>query len=217
MGRPACALLLLLLTAGGCSKQRVAAAVGFEGELTIQSELVGSPVTTTVLHVKGDKVQAQLPSATGDVVVVLADGKKDTRLFPSKHVYAQDDIVARPPTPTSSVTDTGRRELVAGTDCEVYEVRYTTVAGAFNEVCVAKTLIVASLALAPVADVLMLSDDFGVSGFPLRVLTRLPGGTITARMEVVKIDGSPQPDALFQIPAGFTALPKRTGIRPPPP
>lgn len=212
MRRPLkCAALLVCLALGGCTKRETAAVLGFEGELTIEAELVGSPPRSTVLHLKGERALAQLPPTDAGVLVgilVDASAKKSTTLFYAKHAYAEEAFVTRPPTPTTQVTDTGRRDRVAGTECDVYEVRYTAVPAAFNEICVARSLAAARLAFAPVGDVLMMSDE-GLPGLPLRVLTRVPGGAVTARMEVTKIVATTQPETLFQIPAGFTALPKR--------
>lgn len=198
---------LVALAALGCSKKTPATVLGFEGELVVQSQMGTDPPTTTVVHLQGDKAQAQLPSNTGAVVVLIADGgaKKNTWLFHAKHEAIVETMVAHPASGSPKVTSTGRHDVVAGTDCDVVEVRYTTGPGAFNEVCVAKSLTAASLAFTPIEDVLFGSpEDLPVDGFPLRVLTRGPSGAVTARMEVTKIEKVGQPKSLFEIPAGFT-------------
>ena len=189
----------------GCAKQTPATLLGFEGELVIQSQMSTGPATTTVVHINGDKAQAQLPSNTGAVVVLIADGrtKKNTWLFHSKHEAIVEPMVAHPATSSPKVTPTGRHDVVAGTDCEIVELR--TVSGAFDEVCVASDLTAATQAFTPIADELLDStEDLPMSGFPLRVLMRGPSGAVIGRMEVTKIDRVAQPSALFEIPTGFT-------------
>lgn len=213
--------ILLLGSAGSAAAQRE-----FEGSAVYRMSTGGKAVDVTY-YSKGKKVRQEI-SAGGTQAATITDyseGKSIT-LMPAQKKYLVMDYKAmgkalkpvadrlgekRPDKTTKPVvpqfTPTGKRETVAGHSCEHYEMKGDN--AVVMDFCVAKDLGFFMLGGASLGAAspgyAALANDFKAGFFPLKLSVQKAGAT-QATFEAVRIERKAMPAAMFEVPAGYTAL-----------
>ncbi len=123
---------------------------------------------------------------------------------------------AAPAKPPPKITKTGKTDKVAGYECELWDITDESSKG---QMCIAEEgiswfSIPMSGAPAEYAWMAELTDG---KHFPLRFIGYDKAGTETGRIEVTKIDKKSEPDALFEVPAGYTVRTLEQMFQPPVP
>jgi hypothetical protein len=203
----ACALAL---AAGGCKKgsksgsgasgtvkDLVSRTFAFEGEIENESRFLTGTSMRSTFKMKGQRVRVSMPSGA-----LIAD-------MGAKKSYLLDDVAKTYSTMdwgTLSVdasaparTRTGKKDVVAGYGCEVYES--TTPGGDRLQACVTTEIYGA---MAHAAGALGVFGD--ELGFPLRTILQNPSGKEVYRSEVIRIDKRPIPESDVTVPPGYKEL-----------
>jgi len=191
----------------------VARAQGFEGAITMRLNSGGRGAVradTVEFLSRGGNVRASLNSPAGRVSILgLAAEEKTFVVIESQRAYIEVSAEAAGQAAAavaSNVTRTGRREQIAGYECEhVLVVAAGAATTQATDVCLSSALgrwvnPLASLGggrLSPWQREL-LKDG----GFPLKVVTA--DGTVA--LEVLRVEKRRVSDAQFRIPADFTKM-----------
>ena len=196
----------------------VADYVGFEGEADVRIDIptYDSPLPVPMyLHLKGAKMRTEYGAGThvGEIQIRDEREKKAWLLHGATHTYTESPIVPSrlPPSRLGRPrgTKTGKTDTVAGYACDVWQ--YEPVAGFPSiELCVAHGLTFLAAGLGPlgVLGASDWSDATSDGGFILRTRdVDATTGKEVSRVEVTRLEKKPQPDALFEIPKGYTRSP----------
>lgn len=214
-------LIVATLVAPGLDAQRT-----FDGVVAYQVTGMADQPVQLVYMAKGSKVRQEIvvagtPLLDGGVQLFDYAMGQMTSLLPARRQYTtahfRSGARTEPPSgPTIRVRPTGKRETIAGVGCEVYEV------GGEDEVCVATTL-GHFIAIEGQAGMVALGQGGGSGngwhdprfaeffryfkdgGVPLRFTLDRQGRrpmTFTA----TRVERKVFPDAMFQVPAGYTEL-----------
>jgi len=197
----------------------------FEGEITMSTTGragSGGP-TTMVFGIKSPKVRIDASGgvsdnpmlAQGASVIVDAPTKKAYALVPAAKQAIVIDfekakaLGARPaagaPSDAPKIDKTGKKEVVAGYECEVWKVSSKS---GRADMCVAE-----GIKWIDLADLAMASPELGVAAaageanhFPLRLVSFDANNVQTAQMEATKIEKKKLDDARFVVPADYAVV-----------
>jgi hypothetical protein len=209
--RAACFALVCVLPAA-------VSAQGFEGVISMRIAAGKStqPPQEVEYYARGGNVRVNLATPAGPVAMLgLGAEQKMFMVVESQKSYmelaAPDAKGEAAKLAEAKVTRTGKKETIAGYECEHVIIETTAASGPQrNDVCVTKALgryvnPMASLgnAMMPAWQKQLVSDG----SFPLRVT--LSDGVVA--LEVTKVEKKRVSDALFRIPADFNKMdmPKR--------
>jgi hypothetical protein len=214
-------VLIGLMAAG-----RVQAQKQFEGMAVYRTSTGGRSAEITY-YSKGTKLRQEI-SAGGTQAATITDytqGKSIT-LIPAQKKYMVMDYKAMgkalkpladklgekdPGKPAKAVlpkfTPTGQRETVAGHSCEHFRMKGDD--STVVDFCVARDLGFfmfggASLGVAT-PEYAVLANEFKDGFFPLKISVQ-KGAATRGTFEAVRIERKVMPAAMFEIPAGYTAL-----------
>lgn len=197
-----------------CGVSEHAAAQSFEGAITVRVPGGGrnaSPLQEIEYLSRGGKVRLTIASPAGPVVLLgLPSEGKSYVVMESQRTYmeltAPKDSAGAAPQPALKAVRTGRKERIAGFECEHVLVEAASPSNAQRtDICVTNAL---GPFLNPSAGILgtrlspwqrQLAEN---SGFPLKVT--LADGTVA--LEVIKIEKRRISDAVFRIPADFSKM-----------
>lgn len=201
--------LVIVLLAVGCKK---GLGSGFEGEITLHTTR-GSESQDMVVKTKSDKLRfetnangktgaAIFDPAQNKVVMVMDDQKAYMEMDFNAPTAPQANVDAK----AATAEKTGKKETVAGIDCEDWTVKDPS--GKHTDVCL--------------ADGLAFFDLDGVKGggssssfskqlrekkqFPLKSVDYDASGKEVSRTEAIKIEKKKLDDSLFQVPSGYQKL-----------
>jgi hypothetical protein len=186
---------------GGADAPGVVSA--FEGEIYVTTN-AGS--TSSPYQVKGDKARSGGGEGYGDIFIVDAGQKKVYSVTPYNLTYYEMPLgAAKSLVPAPTAARTGKRDTVAGYACDEWELHYL----AFKTLaCISSELSVPGLSGSDgpfrggTGHAVM--DSIGTAGFPLRTQDFDASGAPYIRVEVTRIEKKSEPDALFQVPPGYT-------------
>jgi hypothetical protein len=203
------AALVLVLAVPSCKK---GLGSGFEGEITLHTTR-GSDSQDMIIKTKQEKLRFET-NANGKSGAAIFDPaqNKVIMLLDDQKAYMEMDFSA-PSAPQANVDakaataeKTGKKETVAGIDCEDWTVKDPS--GKHTEVCL--------------ADGLAFFDLDGVKGgsstssfskqlrekkqFPLKSVDYDAAGKEVSRTEATKIEKKKLDDGLFQVPSGYQKL-----------
>jgi len=193
-----------------------AGAQGFEGAITMRlaSPRNGPALPELEFLSRGGNVRVNVTSPAGSLVILgLGSEKKTYMIIESQRSYTEisvADVVETTGTEsgTLTMTKTGKKETIAGYECEHVLMALTTTAqstGPVMDVCMTRALGAYVNPLASMAGgrangwQRQLTTD---GGFPLKV-TRADG---TVELEVTKIEKRRVSDSQFRIPADFNKI-----------
>lgn len=205
----------------------------FEGVVTYRLTTEGRTVDVTYMT-KGDRARSEM-TMDGMAIAMLMDASATTMttLMPSERMYMTMDLsrmrqrAQASDTAEQQFTPTGRRETIAGHECE----HYLTGTGQNTDMCVATGLGYylgggaagrrgpgsggGSYGVPRPGDARMAAfrAKFKNGFFPLR-LTVTEGGKVTTDMVVTAIERRALSDDMFTVPAGFTEM-RMPGMGPP--
>lgn len=205
----------------------------FEGVVKYRLTTEGRSMDVTYMT-KGDRARSEM-QMDGMAMAMLMDASATTvtTLMPSEKMYMTMDLSRMrqqsqaSDTTTPQFTATGRKETIAGHECE----HYLTGAGQNTDMCVATGLGYylgggaagrrgpggggSSYGVPRPGDARMAAfrAKFNDGFFPLR-LTITEGGKVTTDMVVTSIERRALADDLFTVPAGFTEM-RMPGMGPP--
>jgi len=199
---PAVLLSIALLDTGSLQAQE------FEGLITVHmtgTTRDGTQIPDVEYMSRKGMVRLNVRSPMGSIgVIAIPAEKKLYALMDAQSAYMEQplsfDIAATTPAPV--VTRTGKKETIAGYECE-----HILIAGqpGSMDVCMARGLgpfVAATVALGgqsmPAWQRALLADG----GFPLKVI-RADG---TTQLEVTKIEKKRLSDALFTVPDNYTKM-----------
>lgn len=206
-----------LLFAGSLLPAAALAAQDFEGTITVRMAAGrnGQPMPDLEYLARGGKVRINARSPMGSMAMIAVPAeKKMFTLMDAQRMYMEQPLSlegalgnsANSPAPT--VTRTGRKETVAGHECE-----HILIAGeqGSTDVCMARGLgpFFAATAGFGAAMPAWQRALIGDGGFPLKV-SRADG---TTQFEVTKIERKKLNDALFTVPGHYTRMDMPTGRR----
>jgi hypothetical protein len=181
----------------------------FEGDITMTITPETRPPFTQVFEVKGDKLRMNPPpSPSGEHSYVVVDyaakkmmsisDTKRTALFMNwDEVTGAAEAIQKKQAAVAPV-DTGRKDVVAGYVCEIYQNGDPT--GDKGEACIAKGI---RFPRVPGASGSWLAASLGDDWFPMRVDSRNPVDKTKNHMEVTQVDKKSLPDSIFAIPPGY--------------
>lgn len=210
-------LAAVALLSVGLIAPTVVSAQDFEGVITMRMpgmQRQGAPPESVEYWSRAGNVRMNMSSPAGSLVILgLAGEQKVYVIVESQKSYMEvtpSDAAAAAPT-AATVARTGRKELIAGTECEHVIVEATGANGVTKtDICLTRALgpfvnpmtTVAGARLSPWQRQLIADG-----GFPLKVT--LNDGSVA--LEVTKIERKRVSDALFRIPTDFNkmALPRR--------
>jgi hypothetical protein len=189
----------------------------FEGTITVRMAAGrnGTPAPDLEYLARGGKVRINARSPMGSVAMIAVPAEKTLyTLMDAQSMYMEQPLSldgapgAGASTPAPTITRTGRKETIAGHECE-----HILIAGqqGSTDVCMARGLgpfFAAGAALGsamPAWQRALISDG----GFPLKV-SRADG---TTQLEVTKIERKKLNDALFTVPEHYTRMDMPTGRR----
>ena len=209
-----------------------AAQSAFEGVVTYRLTTEGRTVDVTYMT-KGDRARSEM-TMDGMAIAMLMDASATTMttLMPSEKMYMTMDLNrmrqrTQADTSEQQFTATGRKETIAGHECE----HYLTGTGQNTDMCVATGLGYylgggaagrrgpgsggGSYGVPRPGDARMAAfrAKFKDGFFPLR-LTITEGGKVTTDMVVTAVERRALADDLFTVPAGFTEM-RMPGMGPP--
>jgi hypothetical protein len=199
------------------SGEAAALAPGFEGNVTMHVTSAHGGPQDLVFHMKGNKTRLDVPTHDGEVAHVLFDApsQKTVIVLDSKHMFLDVDHRAwmRAPGPhalPATITQTGKHETVAGTDCEDWEIAEAV--GTRTAACIAQG--VAFFDFRPDRPTVVgmqprnWMDELRMKqAFPLRSVETDATGKEASRMEVTQIEKAPIDDSLFVIPPDYKPMP----------
>lgn len=204
----------------------------FEGEITMNAKRAqqGSGPTQLVFGIKKPKyridatgtVQTDNPMLAGGAALILdPPAKKGYALVPAQKkaivldfeklkaakgsIPGSGTATSRPSGPPPTVEKTGKKDTVAGYQCEIWNV---TSNGQRSEICAADGITWIDLgdlgwsspeiAVAAVAS--------GANRFPLRIVTYGTNGAEEVRLEATKIEKKKLDDARFVVPPDYQVI-----------
>jgi hypothetical protein len=180
----------------------------FEGDITMTITPESRPAFTQVFEVKGERLRMNTPpAANGDHMYVVTDyaAKKIMTISDTKKTATfmnWDDVsgiaaAAKQKMQTGAPVATGRKDIVAGYVCDVYETVST--AGDKNEACIARGLHFPRMGSSGTWLGALEGDDW----FPMRVDAMNPIDHKKTHMEVTRVEKKSLPESTFAIPAGY--------------
>jgi hypothetical protein len=191
--------------------------IGFEGDVTMHVTSSHGPTEDLTFHVKGQKLRVDVPSRPGqnseDVHLLFDPGASKTfAILDPMKVYMEIDHAtleaAAAKVPAPKVTETGKHETVAGTDCEDWDI--VEAGGKHATVCVAHGISFFDFSVmrpgGPTTPAGWIEELRAKQAFPLKAVELDPSGKELSRMEVTKIEKKSEADALFTIPAGYRSM-----------
>lgn len=187
-------------------------AAAFQGEvdMIIKSDKGGSD---GLILVKGQKQRMEFHAPDSKTTTMIMDGEAKKMIVldearKTAMVMSLDkaDVAppsapppgahaAAPPKP-HEFKRTGKKDVVAGYDCEIWTYEEPDKKG---EVCVAD-----GLSLLGMGGMSLGALSGKINGLPLRAIGQTKDGKEKERMEVTKIDRRSVPDDKFQVPPGYT-------------
>jgi hypothetical protein len=190
--------------------------LGFEGDVTMHTTSSHGPPQDLTFHVKGQKLRVDVPEQRGEqahaifdqstnkILVVMDTQKMYMELDPSA---AQAHAAAAHAPAT--VTETGKHETVAGTDCEDWDI--VEASGKRASVCIAKGLAFFDFGggMRPgggESASAWMDELRAKKAFPLKAVETDATGKEISRMEVTKIEKKSLDDSLFTVPAGYRSM-----------
>jgi hypothetical protein len=220
-----------------------ARAQSFEGSVTYRMTVNGRPAEMTVLQ-KGNKLRQEMAGPM-EGMATITDGStgKTISLIPQQKMYVVMDLKALgesmkgsgKETPNEGkipkLTRTGQKETVAGISCDHVLVEpepnpqqeqvdicaargmgmFLGLGGANAEQMGATMTFLSRTTDPRVQEVL---GEFRDGFFPLK-MTMKRRGQPEMTMEATKVDKKSLPNALFEVPAGWTEMKMPAGMRPP--
>jgi uncharacterized protein DUF4412 len=210
------------------------AAQTFEGAVTYRvTSSQGGPADMTV-SLKGTKVRMDVSARGQQMYMLLGAGSSTlTTVMPAQKMYMtidpkmmqmqMGDSNAPKHAPPAKITATGRKETVAGKECEVYLVGEAQ----DMEVCAAHGMGMWRTPQSPMgggrgalgtlgslgdADTNPEYAKLAANGFwPLKVTSK-EGGEAKVIMEATQIDAKKLEASVFEVPAGFTEMKMGQGM-----
>lgn len=196
------------------------AAQEFEGVITIRTDMKsrdGTPSPDVEYMTRAGKLRINVRSPMGSMGIIAAPAEhKMYMLMDAQSIYmeqpltvdAAEKAAGSVTTPPPTITRTGKKETIAGYECE-----HVLVAGnpGSTDVCVARGLgpyVPPALGTQLPAWQRALAAD---GAFPLKV-TRSDG---TVQLEVTKIEKRKLSPAMFEVPDSYTKMQMPAGRRPP--
>lgn len=183
----------------------------FEGSVTIRTSAERGNPGEMVWSVKGDRARMDVSSA-GGAMYMIREGDKMTMVMPAQHMYMEQTMPARVAEEARAKIDkadvqfTGRKETIAGHECE-HVIVTSDEDKSKEDVCLAKGLGTFMMPSNPMGRgrgaqdspmaALMRKLDGAV--FPLKV--QKVGGPV--ELEVTKIDKKSLDDSMFAVPADY--------------
>jgi hypothetical protein len=182
----------------GSVKDLVTRSLSFEGEIDMEIRTPSTPSTHIGYKMKGQK--ARVNSPMGGVIADLAS-KKMYILNDAAKTYTVYDFGAIPRTDAGAPAHkkTGKKDVVAGYDCDEYEWSDT---GGRTESCMTTALYGPFVAAAGALGAF--DDD---AGFPLRTVMRDASGAEVLRSEVTRIEKRPVSESDLTVPPGYKESP----------
>lgn len=211
------ALFGLAILSSGCSKGN--RLDGFEGDITMHTTS-GANSQDMVVEVKKDQLRFDMNSPQAGAMHGVFDPKanKVTLYADATKTYTDMDFSgpsAKTNTnpDTSTITQSGKHETIAGYDCEDWTVNDPS--GKKSAVCIAQGIAffdIGSLRGGAQSSGSVIATQFREKkSFPLRSIEYDATGKEQSRMEVTKIESKSLDDSRFAAPADYTklALPNR--------
>jgi len=195
------------------------AAQDFEGAITVRIASTagnGAPAPDLEYLARGGKVRVNVRSPMGSVALIAVPSEKKLyTLMDAQSMYMEQPLSfdarggAAATSPPPTITRTGKKETIAGHECE-----HILVSGqqGNTDVCMARGLgpffaaTAAFGASMPAWQRALVADG----AFPLKV-SRADG---TTQLEVTKIERKKMSDALFTVPGNYTKMDMPPGRRP---
>ncbi len=182
------------------------AAQDFEGVITIRSALRsrdGAPAPEVEYMTRAGKLRINLRSPMGTMGVIASPAEKKLyMLMDAQSAYMEQPLsfsASDNAVPAPSMTRTGKKETIAGYECEHVRVVSTPDT---TDVCLARGL---GPYMAPALGAQMPAWQRALAAdgaFPLKVTKR--DGTV--QMEVTKIEKRKLSPALFEVPDSYTKM-----------
>lgn len=189
----------------------------FEGTVTMQMTAGGGNTVEMLYSVKGDRIRTDLTSGQAMQMYFIREGDKNDIVMPAQKMYMEQSISASmaavqkmqgrsPATTTAKVTRTGKKETIAGYECE-HVVMSDQAGGGDVDACLAQGLGTFMAAGNPMggrgrASADPMSSLANAAGFPLKV-QKVGGETV---LLVTKIEKKPLDDGLFAIPSDYKKM-----------
>lgn len=211
------AVLMFAATLAQGALSSAMSAQDFEGVITIRTAVPmrdGTPSPEVEYMTRAGKLRLNVRSPMGTMGIIAspAEGKM-YMLLDAQSMYMEQPMSLAPragaaPLATPEITRTGRKETIAGYECE-----HLLVAGdpGPTDVCVARGLgpyVPPAIGAAMPAWQRALAKD---GAFPLKV-SRHDG---TVQLEVTKIEKRKLSPSLFNVPESYTKMEMPAGRRPP--
>jgi hypothetical protein len=185
----------------------------FEGAITVRMAATrnGQPAPDLEYLARGGRVRVNVRSPMGSVAMIAVPAEKKLyTLMDAQSAYMEQPLSmdgrAGSNEPAPTITRTGKKETIAGHECE--HILISAPQGS-TDVCMARGLgpfFMASLGAAmPAWQRALIADG----GFPLKV-SRADG---TTQLEVTKIERKKLNDAMFTVPDNYTKMDMPTGRR----
>lgn len=199
----------------------------FDGVVTYTATGMGDQPVQLIFMVKGSRVRQEAtmpglpPEATGAAVLFDYARGSVTTLIPAQRKYTTSSFhsgsaPATPATATLAVRSTGRRETIAGMGCQVYEFGEE---GKSGEACIA-TDQGHFIAVEGEAGMVAMGRGRAGSGDPrfAQFMRHFKDGALPLRFSIpgrggrvmvftaTRVERKVLPDAVFQVPAGYTEL-----------
>jgi Domain of unknown function (DUF4412) len=200
---------ILLCVLPGCKK---GFGSNFEGQITMRTTRAGNPPSDMLVKAKGDRLRFDT-TENGQTVSAIFDPQKNTvvALMDAQRAYMDMDFSSPSAAPntdpkTSGAEKTGKKETIAGIDCEDYVVKDPS--GKKTEVCIAEGLAFFDLEGVRHGGGAGWNKDLrDKKMFPLRSIEYDETGKEVSRSEVTKVEPKKLDDALFQVPKDYTKVP----------
>jgi hypothetical protein len=226
--RQAVGLVAVALAATTTLASRAEAQAPFEGVVTMRLNAGTAPGAGAAARpqeleylIRNGKARVNLAGPGGGMAMIMVPAeKKMYMLMAAQHAYLEVPVsevvsaAAAADAVAPKIAKTGRKERIAGYECETYTLTATTgsAAGQQTEICIAQGLgsYANPASMVPGAPQTVWQRALANAGFPLRVTT--PGGQVA--LEVTKIEKQRLSNDLFTVPPTFTKmatpqLPKR--------
>lgn len=199
-----------LLVASSLSA-RALTAQSFEGVVTVRVASRGGQAQEVEYLSRNGNVRINLATPAGPAAMLaLAAEQKMYMVLDSQRAYMEintgDVVAAAAKTPEPKITRTGRKETIAGYECEHVTVETSGTSGVQRtDACIASTLgrFISPMgglgtSTAPAWQRILTSEG----GFPLKVT--LGDGTVA--LEVTKVEKKRVSDTQFRIPADYNKM-----------
>jgi hypothetical protein len=203
---------------GGGVLATVASALGlgFEGDVTMHVSSSHSGPEDLTFHVKGQKMRVDVPATHGEQAHAIFDQStnKITVIMDTQKMYMELDPSAAQAQAGAAhepakITETGKHETIAGTDCEDWDI--TEASGKRASVCITKGIAFFDFGggMRPggaTSTTAWIEQLRAKQAFPLKAVETDATGKELSRMEVTKIEKKSLDDSLFAIPAGYRSM-----------